>query len=84
MSSPDRAYATGAAVGADGHIYVVGSFSGATMTIDSTTVNFLPGGGSNSYANFLAKFDSAGAVVYVKVRTRDKRTGVSGWLEVRC
>lgn len=46
---------------------VVGSFSGASMTIGTTTLNAVVSASSSQYNNYLAKWDSSLNLAYLKV-----------------
>lgn len=69
VSSTITVFVTAVVLNDDGSFFVAGSFTGTSLTIGATVV-LEPevSGGSNDYNNFLAKFDSAGNVAYVKVR----------------
>jgi len=70
------AYSTGLAVTDDGSMIVVGSFSGETLTIGGSTLDVAVYGSSSKYQNYVAKFDSAGDLAYVKVRVIHARVWV--------
>lgn len=69
-SSQYGVYASSVAVDDTGSMYVVGSFSGNRLNVTGSIYRPYNGGGSASeWNNYLIKFNSAGTVDWVNVRT---------------